>query len=46
MSSPSAVTTLFVMSVGFCFGFGIMLVYSEGKRYVRRKVHCIKNLME
>ena len=46
MSSPSAVATLFVMSVGFCFGFGIMLVYSVGKRYVRRKVHCIKNLME
>ena len=35
-----------VVGTGFVMGFCFVLALNETRRYLKRKVHCIKNLME
>ena len=35
-----------VVGTGFVMGFCFVLALNETCRYLKRKVHCIKNLME
>lgn len=34
-----------VVGTGFVMGFCFVLALNETRRYLKRKVHCIKNLM-